>query len=639
MSFITVKSSKKTEEQNEVVLIIDDNPTNLGVVVESLEQSGFKIIIARNGETGLKRAKFATPDIILLDVVMPGISGFEVCHRLKADESTINIPVIFMTALDSTEDKVKGFEMGGVDYITKPVQVEEVLARLRTHLTIHKLQNVNKQNKLLKQEIAKRKQLEEELRRSKEIADSANRAKSAFLANMSHELRTPLNGILGYAQIFNRDKSLSDKQKEWVQIIQRSGEHLLSLINDVLDLSKIEADKLELVLTSFHLPNFIKGITDLFKMQAAQKNIELIYEPLSKIPTAVRADEKRLRQVLHNLLSNAIKFTQQGQVYFKVNYQQNLEENTGMICFEVEDSGAGISSDNIETIFLPFQQVGEQSHQVEGTGLGLPISKKLVQMMGGNLQVQSIVGIGSHFWFLIPLQETYEIFKSNYEKSSTIIGFQNQKAGNSFKILVVDDKWENRLVLTELFIPLGFNVVEVKNGQDALTKAYEFQPDAIIMDIKMPVMDGLECTKRLRQDAKFNNTVIIALSAHAFDFQQQEAFEAGCNAYLNKPINVDKFLNKLAELCQLEWIYETYKNQNSNLPSTVPSSNMITPAPKQTKALFEAARMGNVKAVINKAEALLENNPSLEPFVQEVCLLAKNFKITELKIFLEQYLK
>ncbi|WP_069471277.1 ATP-binding response regulator [Candidatus Marithrix sp. Canyon 246] len=459
--------------QKNVVLIIDDNPINIGVVVDSLEESGFKIIIARNGEMGLKRARLVKPDIILLDVVMPGISGFETCSRLKADKKTVDIPVIFMTALDNTADKVKGFELGGVDYITKPVQVEEVLARLKTHLTIHKLKNVNQQNEELKQEIAKRKLLEEQLRQSKQLAESANHAKSAFIANMSHELRTPLNGILGYTQILNRDKSLTEQQQKGIQIIHRSGEHLLTLINDILDFSKIEADKLELMPTECHLQSFLQYFVDLFEIKAVEKGIKLIYQSVSKLPSLVNVDQKRLRQVLLNLLSNAIKFTKTGQVTFKVNFQTNL------ISFEVEDSGEGIAAENLEKIFLAFQQVGEQSHHIEGTGLGLSISKKLVKLMGGELHVESEINVGSRFWFTIPLT-------------------------------------------------------------------------------------GCEDTH-----------VIIS------------------------------------------------------------NQEMIKPTAEQIKALFEIARTGNIRAIIKQAQALLEQQPELQSFVDHVCALAKSFNMSELKIFLQ----
>jgi len=742
-------------EQKSSVLIIDDTLGNLKVLFNYLEKANFKVLIAEKGESGLKRLKYLKPDIILLDVIMPGMDGFEVCRRLKANEESKDIPVIFMTALNETVDKVKGFELGAVDYITKPVQVEEVLARINTHLTLCHLQkSLLQKNDQLKQEIIKcqhlkdelrkfsraveqsanaiiitningkiefvnpafsvktgyspaevigknprilnsgkqssdfyqkmwytlnsgdvwkdeilnkrkngevywalqtispikdkegktthylaiqediteRKQAETKLQQAKKFAEQAkieaevaNHAKSAFIANMSHELRTPLNGILGYTQILTHDSTLTDKQKEGLQIIHRSGTHLLMLINDILDLSKIEADKLELRPKDFRLPEFLKDIVDLFRMRAKQKDIEFVYEQATQLPAAVHADEKRLRQVLLNLLSNAIKFTQQGRVSFKVS------PTSSQIDFSVTDSGEGIAAENLETIFLPFQQVGAQNYQ-EGTGLGLPISKRLVKMMGGELQLESVLGSGSRFWFKIPLPESKAIVPQSLPPAPTIIGFKTT-TNQVFRILVVDDKWENRLVLTNLLTPLGFEVLEASDGQDALTKAEQFDPDIIIMDIKMPVMDGLECTRRLRQNAQFEKTVIIALSATVFGLQRKQCFELGCNAFLEKPINIDKFLQILAEHCPIEWVYEKPVNKNENSPAQI-----IPPTEEQTKALFELAKYGDVQAVIKKVEVLLESEPHLHAFVGEVCQLAKGFKITQLKNFLEQFL-
>jgi len=456
-------------------------------------------------------------------------------------------------------------------------------------------------------------------RANKELA-RASRLKDEFMANMSHELRTPLNGILGYTQILTRDSTLTDKQKEGIQIIHRSGTHLLMLINDILDLSKIEADKLELMPKDFRLPEFLKDIVDLFKMRAKQKGIEFVYEQGAQLPAIVHADEKRLRQILLNLLSNAIKFTQQGRVSFKVS------PTFSQISFEVTDSGEGIATKNLETIFLAFRQVGDQNYQ-EGTGLGLAISKRLVKMMGGKLQVKSVLGSGSRFWFKIHLPESKANVPQSIPAPPTIIGFKTT-TNQVIRILVVDDKWENNLVLTNLLTPLGFDVLKASNGQEALTKAAQFQPEIIIMDIKMPVMDGLECTRHLRQNAKFEKTVIIGLSATVFEHQRQECLKLGCNAFLEKPINSDKLLQILAEHCSIEWVYEKPVPQNENI---------IPPNEEQTRALFKLAKYGDVQAVIKKAEALLESEPHLHAFVREVCQLAKGFKITQLKNFLGQF--
>jgi signal transduction histidine kinase len=632
------------------VLIVDDNPDNLSVLFDSLRESNFKVLIAESGEVVIERIKYLKPDIILLDIMMPEMDGFETCCRLKANSESKNIPIIFMSALTDTVDKVKGFELGAVDYITKPVQVEEVIARLNTHLTINNLQQqlneqnaqlkqeinkriiaenrLSKQNKRLKYEITQRELIEEKLQHSKELAESANRAKSTFLANMSHELRTPLNGILGYSQILNRDETIADKQG--IQIIQRCGEHLLTLINDILDLSKIEADKLELTTMDFNLSVFLNDIVEIFKMRAQQKGIKFIYDQLSKLPTVVHGDEKRLRQILLNLLSNAIKFTPKGQVIFKVNYHSQTSD-LGIISFEVEDSGIGIAADHLEKIFSPFQQVGDQSLQTEGTGLGLAITKKLIEMMGGKIQLETQIGVGSKFWFTIPLKVISE--KSAEEQiittqtiEKTIIGFENSE---QFRILVVDDKWENRVLLTKVLIDLSFEVLEAENGEDALIKTEQFKPNAIIMDLKMPRMDGLQATKHIRENSEFDDTIIIAASANVFDYQQQQAMDAGCNACIKKPINIDEFLEKLAEHCKIKWIYNT---------TTETTEEMILPAVEQIQELLKIAKTGNIRAFIKQTEMLLEKQSNLKPFVEKVNKFAKGFQINELKHFLEQHL-
>ncbi|MDM8560951.1 response regulator [Candidatus Parabeggiatoa sp. HSG14] len=648
MSDYKINISKRT------ILVVDDTLDNLRLLMEMLNAVGYKVIPAQSGVQALSMVQSISPDLILLDIIMPEIDGYEVCKQLKANEYSHDIPIIFISALDEVLDKVKAFSMGGVDYITKPFQVEEVIRRVETHLNLRNLQRhlqqkneqLQEKNEQLQQEIIKRKQTEEELKRAKQVAELANCAKNTFLANMSHELRTPLNAILGFAQILNNDRNLTNQQKKGIQVIQYSGEHLLTLINDILDFSKIEAGKLKLMPIDFLLPEFLKKIADLFKIRAEQKGIEFFYEPLSQLPTVVYADEKRLRQVLLNLLSNAIKFTQKGQVSFKVNYQHfpnpSQEWHQGIIRFEVEDSGIGILAEHLETIFLPFQQVSEQA-QIEGTGLGLPICKKLIKMMGGQLLVQSMLDVGSHFWFEIPLQKCHFSSPKNNQITSTIIGFNikgkkesQKKEKKDFRILIVDEKWENRIILTHLLIPLGFNILEANNGQEALKKANEFCPDAILMDLKMPIMDGLECTRRLRQNDNFKKTCIIALSAKVLDYQEQ-GLEAGYNAFITKPLNINKFFQILAEHCPLEWIYDI-SQQTDNLQITTPVSEIIPPNIKQIKMLLKFANIGDVHEVTKTAEALLENNPHLQPFIQEVCQLAKNFKIRKLKRFLNQYL-
>ena len=395
------------------ILIIDDNATNLSVLTEYLESSDFQIMVARNGAAGIDKARRGQPDLILLDILMPDMDGFETCRRLKADPDTQEIPVLFITALQSVEDKVKGFAVGGVDYLTKPLQEEEVLARVRTHL---QLQAQKKQLQQYARELQQAKELAES---AQKIAESANHAKSVFLANMSHELRTPLNGILGYAQILRRQPEML---QEGVNIIYQSGQHLLTLINDILDLAKIEARKLEVLPAELQLAEFLHGVVGIIGIRAQERNVRFVTEFDPQLPRVIQADEKRLRQVLLNLLGNAVKFTDNGgTVTFRVLQehppaplkggmspqvptqpaQSPLEGSRGMFAwfrFEVADTGIGMTPEQLVKLFKPFEQVGDAQRRAEGAGLGLAISQQLVALMGGTIQVTSTSGQGSTFW-------------------------------------------------------------------------------------------------------------------------------------------------------------------------------------------------------------------------------------------------
>ncbi|RKZ52226.1 MAG: hypothetical protein DRR16_21400 [Candidatus Parabeggiatoa sp. nov. 3] len=394
-------------------------------------------------------------------------------------------------------------------------------------------------------DVTERKQAEAALREAKEAAEVANRAKSAFLANMSHELRTPLNGILGYAQILQWDENLTAEQQEGIEIIQTSGEYLLTLINDVLDLSKIEAERLELMLSAFQFDDFLKGINDLFQVRSKEKGIAFHYDALTQLPNRVYGDETRLRQVIINLLSNAVKFTKAGEVNFQVRFDCH------QVRFQVEDTGIGIAPEEIDKIFLPFQQVGDKNYQVQGTGLGLAISKKLVDMMGGVLQVESTLGQGTKFWLNIDLPEVSNE-NAQQPEQRVIIGFE----GTPRKILVVDDIKENRSLLVKLLSPLGFEIVEACNGVESVEKAQQLRPDLILMDLIMPEMDGFEATRQIRKYPQLKAVPIIAISASAFDFHQQQSQEAGCDDFIAKPFKTDVLMEKLHKYLNLKWIYK-----------------------------------------------------------------------------------
>jgi signal transduction histidine kinase len=586
--------------QDSIILIIDDEPTNLGLIEDYLKAYKFEVLIAHSGEEGLAIAHYpAQPDLILLDVVMPGMDGFETCRRLKTDEQTKEIPVLFMTVLNDVENKLKGFAAGAVDYITKPLQDKELLARVQTHLN---------------------------LRQALRAAETANHAKSQFLANMSHELRTPLNAILGYTQIFKHDKSLMEKQRKQIDTIHRSGEHLLMMINDILDMSKIEAGKLELEPTDIHLPDFLKTLVEMSQIKAELKGISLTYEAAPDLPTAVQADEKHLRQILLNLLSNAIKFTEQGYVTLKVQSLKTGDQTTKFkssshIRFQVQDTGIGIPPERLEEIFLPFHQVGEQRFHMQGTGLGLAISQKLVRLMGSELYVESTIDQGSTFWFELDLPTISGICEPVKNEQRSILGFRGSKRS----ILIVDDNTENREFLKTMLLPLGFEIAEAVNGRDALTHMSEFQPKLILLDLVMPEMDGFEFIRQIRQNPTLKDIIVIAVSAKVFQQTQQEILAAGCNDFIAKPIQIDTLLERLQSHLGVEWIYE---DTHLLLPPLEKLEDLL--------ALVEVHHINGIQKYINKMKAL---DPKLIPFISTVEQFYKKYQFEQLIEFIQSSIK
>ncbi|MDM8527646.1 ATP-binding protein [Anaerolineales bacterium HSG24] len=470
------------------------------------------------------------------------------------------------------------------------------------------------------------KQAEQALKESKETAEIANQAKNTFLANMSHELRTPLNGILGYAQLLKQDRTLTAKQREFVLIMESSGEHLLTLLNDILDISKIDAGRMELEINEINFAHFIKTITDIFQIQAQQKGILFTYEQETPLPDMVHGDEKRLRQILINLLGNAVKFTTEGSVAFKVGQYQD------MFRFEVQDTGTGINKDELQTIFAPFQQATIGKSFIDGIGLGLAITKNLVTMMDGTIHVTSELGVGSQFWIEIPLPVSENWAEFALLEQTTVMGYE----GSVRKVLIIDDKWENRLILDNILTPLGFELHEAFDGQEGIIKAQETHPDLILMDLVMPVMDGYEATKKLREledtDSASNKVIIIAVSASAFDEDRQQSLAVGCNDFITKPYPVEILLKKIQEYLQISWIYE----ESGEIGD---ADNKITPPPPETiDMLFNLVIRGKIRDVRKQlTELSLLDEGRYHLFVDKIAKLAKSYKLKEIRHFLNQY--
>lgn len=451
---------------------------------------------------------------------------------------------------------------------------------------------------------------EVELRIAKEAAESANRAKSTFLANMSHELRTPLNAILGFAQLMERDTTITTRQRDFLGTINRSGEHLLTLINDVLEMSKIEAGRVVVMPVPCNLYRLLQAAEEMFQVRAAAKQLSLVFTLAPDLPQFILIDEGKLRQVLINLLSNAIKFTDTGRVVLRASYTSNQLE------FEVQDTGRGIASDEFEHLFQPFVQTSSATQIKEGTGLGLTISRQFVQLMGGDIEVQSTINVGSTFRFTVAAMIT-----EPFETTVSVPNRQVQRlAANqrTYRLLAVDDRAENCDLLRNLLGDVGFEVRSCVNGQEAIAQWQAWQPDLIWMDMRMPVMDGYEATQRIRQLEPSRKTKIIALTASAFEEQRSRILAVGCDDLVCKPFKEQLLFDKLAEHLGVEYVYAESVAE-AVLTFNLQASDLQMMPIEWIVALQQAAIDADAELIAELVEEIPKANSELARGLMEMC--------------------
>ncbi|MEZ4525978.1 MAG: response regulator [Desulfobacterales bacterium] len=658
------------------ILVIDDDPLNLRFLADVLREGGYKVRAARDPNLAISAAGLKVPDLILLDIMMPEKNGYEVCTELRNNPDICGIPIIFISALDEVPDKIRAFSSGGVDYITKPFEKQEILARIQTHLSLRNMRkSLEQKNEQLRVEISKtlkaqqklkelefivnrgpaiaflwqtqkyrpvdfvsenigmfgyapddfyarrilyadivhpddlerieenslrhirencdeyaqeyrivtragevrwvddrtwirrnaegqpthyqgivtditqRKQWEEELKQAREAAEKANRAKSEFLANMSHEIRTPMNAILGFSEIL-LSRIQDPQEKKWVKNIHASGQTLLVLINDILDLSKIESGKMELHYGPVTFASLLEEMRGIFSEKCRKKGIELKFHSDPEIPARLISDNVRLRQILINLIDNAVKFTHEGYVSVAARGHRTVSSEDGdpavrfHLSLEVADTGIGIPDDQQELIFESFRQQDFQDiNRYGGTGLGLSISRRLAEMMGGQIFIHSRRGEGSIFTLLLPNLETVRaddfVPPADREKETDIeFGPAN--------IMVVDDTpFSRELIKTCLESP-HICFMEAANGAEALELLEQScrMPEIILMDLRMPGMDGYETARRIRNSDRLKKIPLLAMTASAMK-EEGERIRKIFDGYIPKPVSRAQIFREL----------------------------------------------------------------------------------------------
>ncbi|MGB8698419.1 MAG: ATP-binding protein [Thermosynechococcaceae cyanobacterium] len=607
----------KLQEENQFVRVTPwkDNYGLDWLVVTTIPESDFMEQISKNTRTTILLCVLALLVAILLGLMTSRWITQPILRLSKASAA------IAQGDLDQKVDIRGVVELSILsDSFNKMAKQLQTSFSALSH-TNKELDNVNqaleKSNEELENRVGER---TAELQQATNAAESANRAKSEFLANMSHELRTPLNAILGFSQLMNRETSLTKQQQENLGIINRSGEHLLSLINDVLDLAKIESGKMTLYSTDFDLYDLLDLIEEMLALRAESKGLKFIVERDDNLPQYIKTDDKKLRQVLINLIGNAIKFTNKGIVTFRIKSHKleasSQETNKSYnILFEIEDTGPGIRPEEISSLFEAFVQTetGKQSQQ--GTGLGLPISKKFIELMGGEITVDSHVNKGTIFKFNIQSSASDASHIQKRKTNQRVIKIQSDQP--EYRILIVDDRWENRQLLLKLLRPIGFQVKEASNGKEAVQVWQQWQPHLIWMDMRMPVMNGYEATQKIKSHLKGQATVIIALTASTLEEEKAVVLSSGCDDFVRKPFYEEVIFEKMSQYLGVKYIYEQIgaKENEKNIHKLTTDALKIMPN-VWLDELSEAAALINDQRITQLVLQIPEEHKNLAQAIQ-----------------------
>lgn len=524
------------------------NPRMAEMLGYSVEEMLGKPVFAFMDQEGIRETEY------YLERRKKGISEQHDFELIRKDGERIYVNMSVAPIIDD-EHRYRGSTAGVAD-ITERKAAEEEIRQLNVELE----ERVSLRTK--------------ELQRAMEQAEAANRAKSAFLSNMSHEIRTPMNAILGFSQLLRNDSSLKPDQIQKLENISRSGEHLLALINDILDISKIEAGRLTLSESNFDLHALLKDMVTMFTVRTDSKGLKIRVEMDPDLPRWVIADEGRLRQIIINLVGNAVKFTDEGEVIIRMRHQC---ENDGrwFLYGEIEDTGPGIPAHDLGHLFQPFHQT-EAGLKAGGTGLGLVLSRQYARLMGGEVYVESALGKGSSFRFRVEIHRGKELPASFSTYRRRIRGIKS--VSRQLCALVVDDNLDNRLLTKEILCTVGFEVVEAMNGREALEVFAQQSPDIVLMDLNMPILDGYKAISRLRMTPAGVKIPVIAITASAFDGERQRAMDSGADAYIRKPFRDYELLEAVGSLLGIEYLYDELVDEATRTVILSPAAMACIPS-------------------------------------------------------------
>lgn len=528
------------------LLIVDDRKENLFALSSLLEDLNVDIFTCETGVEALNLMLDHEFALALVDVQMPDMNGFELAELIRGAERTKNVPIIFVTAANENSGfAFKGYESGAVDFLYKPI--DSMVMRSKVQVFIE----LDLQKRMLRQQVA-------ELKIAKAAAEKANELKSAFLANMSHEIRTPLAAIIGFTDLIKVESPEPAVQAEYLDIIERNGKVLVKLIDDILDLSKVESGHLELEYVRFSPKQLLQEVFDLLKELAQKKNLFLKMDCEPSVPEEITSDPTRLRQVLTNIIGNAIKFTEKGGVTVTVQAAAKKTASPAMVSFLVSDTGIGMNPEQASRLFQTFMQADNtMTRRFGGTGLGLILSKRLSRLMGGDVVLASCEPDKGSCFEITVLQKPSGAVSAGSKVAQmgqrTPLSLPKDHPLDGKRILVVEDSEDNQLLIKNVLADSGAVVELAKNGQDGVQMALQNTYDVVVMDIQMPIMDGLQATTHLRQQGYAKP--ILALTANAMSSDREKYAVAGFDEYLMKPINFADLLEKVVRYSNNDGTY------------------------------------------------------------------------------------